>query len=105
MESDVGTLLFVTSLLGAGGLGLFYYGSEANSDNNDSETNEDKNGGNSNIKDTKNDELEELDDSFFGSLAGSNTSLRSKKSNTNSHGTNKSKRNGRKVRFNTKRRY
>lgn len=97
MESDVGTLLFVTSLLGAGGLGLFYYGTEEKSS---VDSDEDQSGGNTNIKE---DELEELDDSFFSSTLAP----KPKKSHTNAHNNsnNKSKKANRKVRFNTRRRY
>lgn len=107
MESDVGTLLFVASLLGAGGLGLFYYGTEAaNSSDSDSDNDGEKSGGSTNIKE---DELEELDDSFFGSVTAppilTSKSKKTHNSNNNSNNNNKSKKNGRKVRFNTKRRY
>jgi hypothetical protein len=100
MESDVGTLLFVASLLGAGSLGLFYYGTEGNSDTNDSAEDEEKG-----VLDVKEDELEELDDSFFGSVT--KTKSHAKKLNTNSISniSNKSRKNGRRVRFNTRRRY
>lgn len=91
MDSDIGTLLFVTSLLGAGGLGIYYYGSDSNlfeggsEDNNDDTTN------------IRSDDLEELDDSYFTPVNN-----RSKRLNNIN---NKSKKNGKRVRFNTRRRY
>jgi hypothetical protein len=93
MDSDVGTLLFVTSLLGAGGLGLYYYGNgtlnlEGDDDDDNKESNE------VNIKE---DELEELDDSFF------TQPTRSRRTNINAN--NRSKKAGKRVRFNTRRRY
>jgi len=91
MDSDIGSLLFISSLLGAGGLGLYYYGTESFS----------LDGGNSNEKqeddiNIKDDELEELDDSYF------TPPIRSRRTNTYN---NRSKKGGRRVRFNTKRRY
>lgn len=93
MDSDIGTLLFVTSLLGAGGLGIYYYGSDSLNliGGNDDDSKEDD-------SDIKEDELEELDDSFFTPPA------RSRRTNLNST-HNRSKRAGKRVRFNTKRRY
>ena len=92
MDSDIGTLLFVTSLLGAGGLGIYYYGSESNlfeggseNDNDDDNTN------------FRGEELEELDDNYFTPNSGRVKRL----NNIN----NRSKKSGRRVRFNTRRRY
>lgn len=94
MDSDIGTLLFVTSLLGAGGLGIYYYGSDSlnlmGGDDNDENKEDDS--------DIKDDELEELDDSFFTPPA------RSRRTNLNSL-NNRSKKIGKRVRFNTRRRH
>jgi hypothetical protein len=88
MDSDVGTLLFVTSLLGAGGFGLYYYGNgtlNLEGDNDDDDNKE-------------SDELEELDDSFF------TPPTRLRRTNINAN-NNRSKKAGKRVRFNTRRRY
>lgn len=93
MDSDIGTLLFVTSLLGAGGFGLYYYGNGSLNleGNNDEDENTSSTEGN-----IKEDELEELDDSFFS------LPVKSRKTNTSN---NRSKKAGKRVRFNTRRRY
>lgn len=90
MESDIGTLLFVTSLLGAGGVGLYYYGTESGllSGGDDSQDEDDYQ--------FKDDELEELDDSYFVPVSRAKRNL---------NGNSRSKKGGRKVRFSTKRRY
>ena len=94
MDSDIGTLLFVSSLLGAGGLGLYYYGSELNNLEGGNDDDDEKQGDDLNIKE---DELEEIDDSYF------TPPTRSRRINTNNN--SRSRKNGKRVRFNTKRRY
>jgi hypothetical protein len=95
MDSDVGTLLFVTSLLGAGGLGLYYYGNGTLNLEGDNDYDDNKESNEVNIKE---DELEELDESFF------TPPTRSRRTNINAN-NNRSKKAGKRVRFNTRRRY